>query len=162
MPWNWGRGSSRRMKASLSSLSRLVLVLLLSAPCLVAGADGGKDLPGFLEGNYGLVGRRPGTGETYSGTVTIKARDGGLEVIRCVGGSRHAGQGSIVLVTADRIPALSVRWGDGKKEYRGRYDIHGDADNYARLSGPYVAMEDEREFGWELLYVDPGNGPVCR
>jgi len=149
------------MKPSLPWVLALVFLVFLCTPgALAQGA--GKDLPGFLEGDYGLIGKKPGSDDTYSGTARIRQRGNKLEVLRCVGSFRLAGEGSIVPVTSDRIPNLKVRWRDAKNEYEGRYQINGDLDNYARLSGPYVLTEDQTKFGWELFYVDRDGGPVCR
>ncbi len=150
------------MKRSLPWVLALVVLTFLCASGGSQAQGSGKDLPGFLEGDYGLIGKKPGSDETYSGTVRIRQSGNKLEVLRCAGSSRLAGEGSIVSVTSDRIPNLKVRWRDGKNEYEGRYQINGDSDNYARLSGPYVLTEDQTKFGWELFYVDRDGGPVCR
>ena len=137
------------------NLHRLAIGLITVAALLCAAAPvhgiEDRDLPGFLSAAYGLIGKRPGSAETYAGSVTIKARGDALEVIRCIGSSRIAGKGSVVLVTSDAIPNLKVRWHEGKDEYEALYMIHGDADNYARLSGPYIRLHDAAKLGWELL-----------
>lgn len=150
------------MKPSHRWVLALAFLVFLCVPAGSQAQGAGRDLPGFLEGDYGLIGKRPGSGETYSGTVRIRLSGDKLKVMRCVGTSRLAGEGSIVPVTSDRIPNLKVRWRDGRKEYEGRYQINGDPDNYARLSGPYVSTEDQTKFGWELFYVDRDEGRACR
>ncbi len=161
MHWRSRRGAFCRMKRSLTLTSVLAVFLMLFL-CGVSGAGAGSDLPGFLEGNYGLIGKKPGSDDTYSGSARIRINGDKLEVLRCVGSSRFEAEGSIIPVTSDRISHVKVRWSDGKDQYEALYAIHGDADNYARLSGPYVRMDDQTSFGWELLYVDPNGGPVCR
>lgn len=135
-------------------------LILCTLPGVLAAAD--NDLSGFLRATYGLIGKRPGSGETYSGALAIKPHGDTIEVIRCIGPSRIAGTGSIVRITSDRIPNLKVKWRDGKDDYEAFYMIHGDADNYARLSGPYIRLNDPAKSGWELLYVEPDGAPVCK
>ncbi|MBP1748184.1 MAG: hypothetical protein H6Q52_723 [Deltaproteobacteria bacterium] len=132
--------------------------------CAISSADSAKDKDpsGFLSATYGLIGKRPGSSETYSGAVAIKPHGNTIEVIRCVGSSRIKGKGSIISITSDKIPSLKVRWRDGKDDYEALYMIHSDSDNYARLSGPYVRLHDETKLGWELLYVDPDDAAVCK
>lgn len=145
---------------------RPVIVLIALAVLLCAGASvhsaQDSDLPGFLSATYGLIGKKPGSGETYSGAAAIKPHGDTIEVVRCIGSSRIVGKGSIVQITSDRIPNLKVRWRDGKEDHEALYMIHSDADNYARLSGPYVRLSDRTKSGWELLYVDPDGAPACK
>jgi hypothetical protein len=149
------------MKPERPVIVLIALAVLLCAAASVHGAQD-RDLPGFLSATYGLIGKKPGSPQTYSGSVTIKPRGDAIEVIRCIGPSRVAGKGSIVRITGDRIPNLKVRWREGKDEYEALYMIHGDGDNYARLSGPYVLLHDGAKVGWELLYVDPDGAPACK
>ncbi len=148
------------MNHKLSCIVFLVLMLLIFAIPSYSAED--KDLSGFLSATYGLIGKKPGSSQTYSGAVTIKPHGNTIEVIRCIGSSRIKGNGSIIPITSDRVPNLKVKWRDGKDEYEALYMIHSDADNYARLSGPYVRLHDETKFGWELLYVDPDGLAVCK
>lgn len=141
----------------------LAAAFFFAGPAAGAGAEKGDDLPGFVTGNYSVIGKRPGSDETYSGTATITRSGNKLKIIRCIGGARHTGEGSIVPVTSDRIPNVIYHWLDGVHKYEGRYDIHADIDNYARLSGPYVrTAADQAGWGWELLYVDSDNTRECR
>jgi hypothetical protein len=142
----------------------IILLILAAVLCMAMPARGSKDadLPGFLSATYSLIGKKPGSNQTYSGSVTIKTHGDTIEVIRCIGSSRLAGSGSIVAITADKIPNLKVRWREGKDEYEALYVIQGDADNYARLSGPYVRLRDNGKPGWELLYVDPDGANTCK
>lgn len=144
--------------------SCIVIFVCILFLCAVPAAFGVKDeeLSGFLTATYGLIGKKPGSGETYSGAVAIEPHGGAIEVIRCIGSSRITGKGSIVPITSDKIPNLKVQWRDGKDDYEALYMIHSDADNYARLSGPYVRLRDKTKFGWELLYVDSGGAPACK
>lgn len=160
----------RRKKHSISiplALVALAAFLLFAGPAAAGGGGavrGDEDtLLGFVVGTYGVIGKRPGSGETYSGTATIKRSGNKLTIIRCISGARHTGEGSIVPVTSDRIPNVIYHWLDGTQKYEGRYEIHSDIDNYARLSGPYVRTAPEQAgWGWEMLYVDSGNGGECR
>lgn len=149
------------MNRKRSCIAVLICAMFLCAAPAAAGAND-EDLAGFLGATYGLIGKKPVSGETYSGAVVIERHGGAIEVTRCVGSSRITGKASIVPITSDRIPNLKVTWRDGKDDYEALYMIHSDADNYARLSGPYVRLIDKTKFGWELLYVDPGGAPVCK
>ncbi|MEN6616000.1 MAG: hypothetical protein ABFD12_05545 [Syntrophorhabdus sp.] len=138
------------------------LAFIAAAPLQAAEKENG-DLKNFLNGQYSLIGKGPGSNETYSGAVSIKTHGRKLEVIRCVGNQRFVGTGSIVPITGDRVPNLKVHWREGKDDYEALYMIHADADNYGRLSGPYVRTNNKDErFGWELLYVDPDNAITCK
>ena len=148
------------MNYKLLCIVFLVLMPLIFAIHSYSAED--KDLSGFLSATYGLIGKKPGSGQTYSGAVAIKPHGNTIEVIRCIGSSRIKGNGSIIPITGDRVPNLKVKWSDGKDEYEALYMIHSDADNYARLSGPYVRLHEETKLGWELLYVDPDGLAVCK
>ena len=149
------------MKHKSPCIIFIVLMLVFCAAPSVCGAKD-KDLSGFLNATYGLIGKKPGSSHTYCGAVTIKPHGETIEVIRCIGSSRITGKGSIISITSDRIPNLKVRWHEGKDDYEALYMIHSDADNYARLSGPYVRLNDETKFGWELLYIDPDGRAACK
>lgn len=159
----------RRMKLSIFvalAIGVLAAALFFAGP-VAAGSSalkGDEDsLLGFVVGTYGVIGKRPGSAETYSGTATIMRSGNKLKIIRCIGGARFTGEGSIAYVTGDRIPNVIYHWLDGVQKYEGRYEIHSDIDNYARLSGPYVRTASDRAgWGWEMLYVDSGNGGECR
>jgi hypothetical protein len=112
----------------------------------------------FIEGTYSLIGKRPGSTETYYGAVKITQNKKGFAVLRCVKGKRLSGSAEIVEITADKIPNLKYSYKDGKSVYEGRYDIHSDVDNYGRLSGPYVNKGSKGKVGWEMLYID-GDAP---
>ncbi len=157
-------GRKKRPLLTLAGLSVIVLAVLIPAlsHCGAAAKENNEDLLGFLQGSYGLIGKRPLSGDTYSGTVTIKRAGDKLEILRCVGGTRLAGEGSIVLVTADKISNLRIRWREAGDDYEGLYEIHSDVENYARLSGPYVRAKERTRLGWELLYVDRNGGQACR
>ncbi len=163
------RKQLRRMKRDISitlAIGILAAALFIAGPAAAAaGAVKGDydDLLGFVTGSYSVIGKKPGSSETYSGTVTIKRSGSRLKMVRCIGGARYTGEGSIVPVTGDRIPNVIYHWFDGDRKYEGRYEIHSDIDNYARLSGPYVrTASDQAGWGWEMLYVDGGKGGECR
>ena len=97
-----------------------------------------ESLSQFIEGTYSVIGKRPGSTETYYGAVKITESKKGFAIVRCVKGKRLTGSAEIVEVTADKIPNLKYSYKEGKSVYEGRYDIHSDVDNYGRLSGPYT------------------------
>ena len=142
----------------------LIIALMGPALCSATEKDDNGDLLNFLAGTYGVIGKMPGdeSAPVYSGLVTIRRSGSKLEITRCIGGARHKGEGSIVPVTGDRIMTMQYRWQDGKNKYEGRYDIHSDIDNYARLSGPFVHVGNSGRFGWELLYFEEDVMGKCR
>jgi len=113
-----------------------------------------ESLSQFIEGTYGVIGKKPGSTETYYGTVKIRENKNGFQIIRCIKGKRLTGSAEIIEVTADKIPNLKYSYKDGKSIYEGRYDIHSDVDNYGRFSGPYSKKGNKGKLGWEFLYID--------
>ena len=120
-----------------------------------------ESLSQFIEGTYSVIGKRPGSTETYYGTVKITENTKGFQIVRCIKGKRLTGSAEIVEVTADKIPNLKYSYKDGKSLYEGRYDIHSDVDNYGRLSGPYVRKSSKSKLGWELLYIEENAKNEC-
>jgi hypothetical protein len=117
-----------------------------------------ESLSQFIEGTYSVIGKRPGSNETYYGAVKITENEKGFAIVRCIIGKRFVGSAEIVEVTADKIPNLKYSYKEGKSVYEGRYDILSDIENYGRLSGPYVKKGSKSKLGWEMLYID-GDAP---
>ncbi len=67
---------------------RQILILLLSVSTVIA-----EDLPDYsaLEGVYDIVGRKPDSQETYSGTIRLTSASSGLCVERRVGEAKILG-----------------------------------------------------------------------
>jgi hypothetical protein len=142
-------------------LYALPLFFIIHTVCYGIEKADKESLSQFIEGTYSAIGKMPGNNETYYGIVKITENKNGFEIVRCVKGKRLTGSAEIVEVTADRIPSPKYSYRDGKSLYEGRYDIHSDADNYGRLSGPFVKKGSKGRLGWELLYVDNGVPDRC-
>jgi hypothetical protein len=134
----------------------LITAIIFGIFTICYGAEKGdkKSLSQFIEGAYRVIGKKPGSNETYYGAVKITENKNGFAIVRCIKGKRLTGSAEIVEVTADKIPNLRYFYKDGKSAYEGRYDIHSDVDNYGRLSGPYTKRGGRGRLGWEMLYVD--------
>lgn len=115
----------------------------------------------FVEGTYSVIGKMPGSTETYYGAVKITQSKKGFVIVRCIKGKRLTGSAEIIEVTADKIPSLKYSYKEGKSVYEGRYDIHSDVDNYGRLSGPYTKKGSKGKLGWEMLYIDSDTPGEC-
>jgi hypothetical protein len=120
-----------------------------------------ESLSQFIEGTYSVIGKMPGSTETYYGAVKITQSKKGFAVLRCIKKKRLTSSAEIVEVTADKIPNLKYSYKDGKNVYEGRYDIHSDIENYGRLSGPYTKKGSKGKLGWELLYIDSDTPGEC-
>jgi hypothetical protein len=141
----------------------LITAIVFGIYTICFGVEKGdkESLSQFIEGTYSVIGKRPGTNETYYGAMKITASNNRLAIVRCVKGKRVTGSAEIVEVTADKIPNLRYSYKDGKSIYEGRYDIHSDVDNYGRLSGPYTKKGSKGKLGWEMLYIDSNTPNEC-
>ena len=140
-----------------------IAALLIACPIVVGSEQTDKDsLSQFLTGTYSVIGKKPGSNSTYQGAATIVQTKNGLNIVRCVAGKRSTGSAEIVELTADRITTIKYSYKEGASTYQGRYDIHSDLNNYARLSGPYARKGFETTSGWELLYIDENSPVSCR
>jgi hypothetical protein len=134
------------------------LLFIIQPICYGIEKTDKESLSQFIEGTYNVIGKMPGSTQTYYGAVKIIQSKKGFAVLRCVKGKRLTGSAEIVEVTADKISNLKYSYKEGKTVYEGRYDIHSDVDNYGRLSGPYTKKGGKSKLGWELLYID-GDAP---
>jgi hypothetical protein len=130
------------------------LLFIMQPTCYGLEKTDKESLSQFIEGTYGVIGKRSGSNETYQGTVKIAQNKNGFKIMRCIKGKRLTGSAEIIEVTADKIRNLKYFYKEGKSVYEGRYDIHSDVDNYGRLSGPYTKKGSKGKLGWEMLYID--------
>lgn len=137
----------------------LCLVLLGQA---AAAGDGGDHafLYGFLAGTYRVVGQEIDSDATYGGTVVFEGRQDHLAVTREIRGETTRGTGRIEhALGPDAVAVLRVRFTRGGQAFEITYLVHGDLDNYARLSGfVYRPGAPTARPGLEALFVVPG-GP---
>ena len=87
----------------------------------------------FLHGKYELIGRRPDSNETYTGTAVLKAAQDGLKVLRTVNGVTIKGTGSIELATHDKVKVLHLRLIDEDVGYEATFMVGSDLNNYATI-----------------------------
>ena len=108
----------------------------------------------FFVGTYdvigsGLEGQRP-----YEGKGVIREKGEKLEIIRTINGRTVYGEGEVIGVGADKIPALQVRFKEGLKNYTATYCIGSDFDNYARLTGYVHSKGKKIKHGLEAWFIE--------
>ncbi len=99
-----------------------------------AGAPDKAFLLGFLEGEYRLVGQRPGSGTAYVGCVSFRQRAGRFEITRTVAGVRTRATATIE-TTGEGSAVLKSRFVVEGVDYEATYLWRSDLDNYPRLTG---------------------------
>ncbi len=112
-----------------------------------------KFLYDFLPGIYEAIGRIPDCDSLYSGTVSFKNTEKGLEVIRQIQGREVKGTVHIEKAAAGDATVLRVRYKKNSQAFEITYLIQSDLDNYGRLSG-YVYRTDgtTKQPGLEVLF----------
>jgi hypothetical protein len=108
--------------------------LLLVACASTVTAEVTREEYSPLLGVYDLVGRMPGSEETYSGVVTLCASGDELRVMRSVGGARTPGVARIEYVTPEKIATVIFEFSERGEVWETACMWGGDLDNYARLS----------------------------
>ena len=94
------------------------LLLIIQPICYGIEKTDKESLSQFIEGTYSVIGKMPGSTETYYGAVKIIQSKKGFAVLRCVKGKRLTGSAEIVEVTADKIPSSQVFLQRGKERIR--------------------------------------------
>ncbi len=133
----------------------MVLLTLFVLPAALAGEPRKEFLSGFVLGKYLLVGKGVDSTNTYFGHVDIYSEEGELKVRRKIGSETVLG--TVEIDSADRGDAkvLRVRFDRGGESYENTCLIHGDLDNYARISCHLYLSERETKYpGLEVLFVD--------
>lgn len=125
---------------------------------LAAAEPSGQDLADIaaaMEGEYTVVGKKPDSAATYSGTLTFRARGQQLDFTRTIG--RQTVRGTAVFSTvagSDRIPVLKMSFSQDGRKRDGIYQWAGDYDNYFRFTG-YVYGGRTKAAGLEALFPLP-------
>lgn len=143
--------------------SLLPLVLLLSgctpeSPETSSLSDAPSGLPiEFLAGSYDVVGRRPGSDQTYSGTMVLAPSDSDaslLSITRTIGQVSTSGTGSLQWTEA-QVQVLRISFEDGVEPMEATYLIVSDLDNYPRMTGYVYRREGDTAIpGLEVLFSD--------
>ncbi|HEY4281651.1 MAG TPA: hypothetical protein VGM62_01215 [Chthoniobacterales bacterium] len=112
------------------------------------------DVAKFVEGEYVLIGRRPGSDATYTGRLVLRDKVEGLDFTRTIGGDRQTGR--VVFDTkADESgkPVLKIRFSMDGQKYEATYLWHTDLSNFARLTGYVYLADGKTKFpGLEALF----------
>ncbi|MBN8550255.1 MAG: hypothetical protein J0M12_13130 [Deltaproteobacteria bacterium] len=106
-----------------------------------------------LVGNYNLIGQKPDSSETYSGTVRLVATSSGLRLERSIAGKNSAGIGHYELKTPDKIPVLTLLFTESKQSFSSTCHVSSDLDNYARLTCLYGVTGKTRQPGMEAFFI---------
>jgi len=139
---------------NMRSITTIFLVLF-TLPLVMAGEPRKEFLSDFVLGKYLLVGKSADSTSTYFGHVEIYSENETLKVRRKIGSETV--QGSARIESADRggTKVLRVKFDNNGRSYEKTCLIHGDLDNYARISCYLYLSEGETEQpGLEVLFVD--------
>lgn len=114
------------------------------------------EFPVGLVGDYEVIGKAPGSDETYSGTVTIAIEDGAssYRLTRTVKGEKIFGEAWIGLCAGqDKVPVLMFEYSDVSPVIRGMCYTRWNLDNYHLISC-YVraASEAWHNNGYEAMF----------
>ncbi|MGF6594605.1 hypothetical protein ABIE20_004845 [Pseudomonas sp. 2835] len=115
----------------MSAMRLLLLSLLLVGTVCVADDEDYPDpLYGFVVGPYALIGKAPDNGATYSGRATLRYVDGQLLLTTTLDGKTRTAIGQVEVAAIAKAKVLRFTW----PGHRSTCLIHGDLDNYARLT----------------------------
>jgi hypothetical protein len=131
-------------------MRRHLLFLILS----IAAASA-QEPPDYspLVGVYDLIGRKPDSRETYSGTITLISTSTGLRVERRVGGNIVIGAGQFRFKTPDKIKVLEISFKDGQDTFESSCRTGWDLDNYARITCLYGIIGKTKAPGMEAFFI---------
>lgn len=110
----------------------------------------------FLVGKYLLIGQKPDSKETYSGTISFSFDEKKkiLNFKRIVNGQLTTGTAKIEKALAGEAEVLRLRFVENKKEYEGTFLWRSDLDNYGRLSGYiYLKNNSTKSPGLEAYFI---------
>ena len=136
-------------------LPKLLGILFLGSSVAIAEQPQDDFLSGFITGQYILVGKSPGSDNTYHGKVQIVSTDNGVEVHRIISDKTITGSGAIEKTTADSVSVLRIRFKENEIEFEETCMIHSDLDNYARITC-YLYRSGARTGnpGLEVFFID--------
>jgi hypothetical protein len=123
----------------------LILVIFLICPFAIhAEKIDEETLLGFLSGKYDLIGKRPGSNVTYTGTIEISYNENKkcLDLLKVIDGKKIKGTAKIEYALSDKIPVLRVQFTDNTIIYEGLFLWRSDLDNYGRITGQYWPKDD--------------------
>lgn len=109
------------------------LVLTALCPAFACAAGDGAFAYDFLSGRYELIGRAPGPGRLYAGTVDLRPAGDGLRVTRRIGGVEVQGTGRLE-AAREGAPVLRIRFRERGRAYEETCLWRSDLDNYARIT----------------------------
>jgi len=131
------------------------LVFCLVFPLAAAGEGQESFLSDFVHGQYVLVGKSPGSNDTYHGKVNIVSTENGLVVHRVISGSTIVGSGAIESAGADNTRVLRIRFSENGTDFEETCMVQSDLDNYARITCYlYEPGAPGGNPGLEALFVD--------
>jgi hypothetical protein len=121
-------------------MKRFCLLLFLSIALVAEDSDSTLQ---FLAGNYLLIGKKPDSKETYTGTISFVYREEKkeLQFTRTINGKKTRGIAKIEKVLSGEADVLRLRFTENKSEYEGTFLWRSDLDNYGRLSG-YIYLKN--------------------
>jgi hypothetical protein len=131
-------------------LRPILFCLLFST---VAAAEQGLTDYGPLAGDYELVGRRPDSAVTYSGTVRLIASSSSLLIERKIGEHTSTGTGHFEYRTPDKIQVLSFFFKEEKQSFTSTCRVGWDLDNSARITCLYGIEGKTKSPGMEAFFI---------
>ncbi len=149
--YNVKTGTSWRIIAIVASL-------ISGLPILCAAGDSNRDIPptDYFVGRYEVIGRKPDSSDTYSGTIELRAKGAtSFVMVRQIGGREI--RGSAVLdhasPPADHPAVLRVRFSEDGHDYEGVFLWRSDFENSPRLTGYTFEMGKTKSSGMEAWFV---------
>jgi hypothetical protein len=132
-------GRGRRILDSRRPVALVAVITVLLSPVLAGAASFCERLPldpefpAGLVGSYDLVGKVPGTGRPYAGTLVIATERKTYRLIRTTDGTDVRGDAWIESCGPDKITVLAGSY-DTTPKLEIRCSLGGDGDNYFRVS----------------------------
>lgn len=113
----------------------VILVFLSSVEFAEAGVEPHQNhlWLSFVPGSFVFIGRSPDNGATYSGTAVITANKQGFRLERTIGTKKMTAKGTIEVASPGEGEVLRFK-SDDNKPYLMTCLVHGDLDNYPRLT----------------------------
>ena len=113
-------------------------------------------LADFVTGRYHLIGRQADGDATYRGRVEIFRNGKTLQIKRTIAGRTVFGSAAIENTPIAETPVLRLRFKEGARAYECTCLIHGDLDNYARISCHIYRQDGStRQSGLEAWFSIP-------
>lgn len=133
----------------------IMFLALFGLPVAMAAEVRKEFLSEFVLGKYLLVGKNVDSTNTYYGHVEIYSEEEGLKVRRKIGSETVLGSAKIENAERGGVKVLRVTFESEGQLYKNTCLIHGDLDNYARISCYLYLSEGKTEQpGLEVLFVD--------